>query len=116
MYCPKCKTEYREGFKECSDCGVDLVPGKYVKDKVLLKEGISIIKLGIILLIFSISQLVSVIIIYDFYWVYKLKALGSAVASAMGNVHPVISLLTIIEFFTSFAVIIWGTSFKSSNN
>lgn len=43
MYCPKCKTEYREGFKECSDCGVDLVPGKYAKDKVLVKEGISIL-------------------------------------------------------------------------
>jgi hypothetical protein len=25
MFCPKCKAEYREGFKECSDCGVPLV-------------------------------------------------------------------------------------------
>ncbi|MGH9713997.1 MAG: hypothetical protein ACRD5M_11940 [Candidatus Acidiferrales bacterium] len=26
MFCPVCKSEYREGFTRCSDCGVDLVP------------------------------------------------------------------------------------------
>jgi hypothetical protein len=25
MVCPKCKTEYREGFYRCADCGIDLV-------------------------------------------------------------------------------------------
>ena len=25
MFCPKCKSEYREGFYKCTDCGVDLV-------------------------------------------------------------------------------------------
>ena len=25
MFCPNCKTEYRQGFTECADCGVDLV-------------------------------------------------------------------------------------------
>jgi hypothetical protein len=25
MYCPKCRTEFRKGFKTCSDCGVPLV-------------------------------------------------------------------------------------------
>ncbi|MGA8222245.1 MAG: hypothetical protein WB780_11375 [Candidatus Acidiferrales bacterium] len=25
MFCPVCKAEYREGFRECSDCGVGLV-------------------------------------------------------------------------------------------
>jgi len=24
-FCPQCRTEYREGFKKCSDCGSDLV-------------------------------------------------------------------------------------------
>lgn len=24
MYCPKCKTEYREGYTHCTDCGCDL--------------------------------------------------------------------------------------------
>jgi hypothetical protein len=26
MFCPKCKTEYREGFSRCADCDVDLIP------------------------------------------------------------------------------------------
>jgi hypothetical protein len=26
-FCPECKTEYRPGFKTCSDCGARLVPG-----------------------------------------------------------------------------------------
>src|SRR5579862_3766907 len=25
MFCPNCNTEYRSGFTQCSDCGVDLV-------------------------------------------------------------------------------------------
>jgi len=25
MFCPICKTEYRDGFSKCSDCGADLV-------------------------------------------------------------------------------------------
>ncbi len=25
MFCPKCKSEYREGFYKCADCGSDLV-------------------------------------------------------------------------------------------
>jgi Putative prokaryotic signal transducing protein len=27
VYCPVCKTEYREGFTECSDCQVTLLAG-----------------------------------------------------------------------------------------
>ena len=26
MFCPQCRTEYREGFDTCTDCGVPLVP------------------------------------------------------------------------------------------
>lgn len=26
MFCPVCKSEYREGFTRCADCDVDLVP------------------------------------------------------------------------------------------
>lgn len=26
MFCPVCKSEYRQGFTRCADCGVDLVP------------------------------------------------------------------------------------------
>ncbi|MCC6419705.1 MAG: DUF2007 domain-containing protein [Gemmataceae bacterium] len=27
MYCPQCGVEFREGFTECSDCRVPLLPG-----------------------------------------------------------------------------------------
>jgi hypothetical protein len=27
MYCPECRTEYREGFTECADCQVALLAG-----------------------------------------------------------------------------------------
>lgn len=27
LYCPNCKTEYREGFKSCTDCDAELVAG-----------------------------------------------------------------------------------------
>ena len=43
MFCPKCKAEYREGFKICADCNVPLVdklpeepPKEYIKFKELL--------------------------------------------------------------------------------
>jgi hypothetical protein len=26
MFCPKCKTEYRDGFSRCADCDVPLIP------------------------------------------------------------------------------------------
>ncbi|MDP8247667.1 MAG: DUF2007 domain-containing protein [Candidatus Tritonobacter lacicola] len=26
MFCPKCRDEYRDGFTECAECGVPLVP------------------------------------------------------------------------------------------
>lgn len=25
MFCPKCKSEYREGFNTCADCGTELI-------------------------------------------------------------------------------------------
>jgi hypothetical protein len=28
MYCPQCRVEYREGFRECSDCHVPLLAGR----------------------------------------------------------------------------------------
>lgn len=28
MYCPECQIEFRDGFTECSDCKVPLLPGK----------------------------------------------------------------------------------------
>ena len=43
MYCPKCRTEYREGFYECADCLVPLVdelppeePAEYIDFKEIM--------------------------------------------------------------------------------
>ncbi len=41
MYCPQCKSEYREGFKKCSECQIDLVkelPGTLTGDDEVLVE------------------------------------------------------------------------------
>ena len=53
MFCPVCRAEYREGFRECSDCDVDLVeklgpmpknPG-FIKLATIFSEGdIAVIK------------------------------------------------------------------------
>jgi hypothetical protein len=53
MFCPICRAEYREGFRECTDCDCDLVetleplpevPG-FVKLATLFSEGdIAVIK------------------------------------------------------------------------
>ena len=35
MFCPQCKSEYKEGFYKCADCGVDLVaeqPPELIKE------------------------------------------------------------------------------------
>ena len=41
MFCPHCRAEYRDGFRVCSDCGVDLVdalPPEPEPEFVNLKE------------------------------------------------------------------------------
>ena len=38
LHCPECLTEYREGAKECMDCGVPLQPGPPPPAPPSLKE------------------------------------------------------------------------------
>ena len=38
MFCPKCRAEYREGFTECADCKVLLVPELPPKPKPEYEE------------------------------------------------------------------------------
>jgi hypothetical protein len=40
MFCPSCRTEYREGFTECSDCGVALVAELPPEELDRLVEGL----------------------------------------------------------------------------
>jgi len=41
MFCPSCEAEYREGFTECSDCGVALVATLEPKQREELVEGLT---------------------------------------------------------------------------
>ncbi len=38
-WCPKCKSEYREGFTVCADCGCELVEEEQVDERVTLTFG-----------------------------------------------------------------------------
>ncbi len=46
MYCPDCSAEYREGFKECSDCHVPLVEELPIDPEVLDRSEFEEIKLA----------------------------------------------------------------------
>jgi hypothetical protein len=40
MFCPSCEAEYREGFTECSDCGVALVAKLEPRQREEIVEGL----------------------------------------------------------------------------
>ena len=42
MYCPQCRSEYREGFTRCADCDVELVPQLPPDDAP--HEGLNLVK------------------------------------------------------------------------
>ena len=44
MYCPNCRSEYREGFTVCSDCNVDLV-NRLPNDEKEETEEINVVKI-----------------------------------------------------------------------
>ena len=41
MFCPSCETEYREGFTECSDCGVALAAKLDPRQREEIAEGLT---------------------------------------------------------------------------
>ena len=41
MFCPSCEAEYREGFTECSDCGVALVEALEPKQREEIVAGLT---------------------------------------------------------------------------
>lgn len=41
MFCPECEAEYREGFTECSDCGVGLVATLEPRKREEIVEGLT---------------------------------------------------------------------------
>ena len=60
MYCPKCRTEFREGFFECSDCFIPLVENlppeepKSIPEYIDFKEIMTSYDLGELAIIKSI--------------------------------------------------------------
>lgn len=37
-WCPNCKSEYREGFTKCSECGAELVEELEIEKKVIIDD------------------------------------------------------------------------------
>jgi uncharacterized membrane protein YvbJ len=117
MICPKCKTEYREGFTKCDDCGGDLID-EVEQDKQDKPEssvsgkGLSIMTLGIKLLFATFTQILIVIVAYEFYFVYRMSN-GGIIGTAIENIHPLIWCIGIIELIISVTIIIWGANFKT---
>lgn len=55
LLCPKCKIEYQDGYKTCSDCGSSLIEQPEVKEKVINKN--NELKLGAVSLSRKLSLL-----------------------------------------------------------
>lgn len=62
LICPKCKTEYREGYKLCSDCKEELIEISDVPDKdTITKEvGLKRTLIGIALLVTSVMAYIGI--------------------------------------------------------
>lgn len=117
MICPKCKTEYVDGYSKCSDCGEALIeydePAKEIKQ--ISEKGIKLIRYGISLLFITIFEIITVIITYDFYWTYKLSH-GGVSGTAISYVNSMIWFLIVIEIVTSFITMFWGASYKDNSD
>lgn len=111
--CPKCRAEYRDGFKECVDCGIDLIDEIEINEPTykISSEGRSIILFGIKLLFSVFIQLLIVIMVYEFYFVYGMSH-GGISGNVIGKIHPLIWLIETIELIISVAIIGWGSSFR----
>lgn len=54
--CPKCKSEYREGFEYCSDCNVKLVDKKDIKEDICVMNKSSEIKIEYLMSVLNESE------------------------------------------------------------
>jgi len=56
LICPKCETEYRDGYSVCSDCGSQLIEKSEVKEGIIkTKEDFKLFQfiIGILIILFS---------------------------------------------------------------
>ncbi|MGB3368080.1 MAG: hypothetical protein WBA54_11355 [Acidaminobacteraceae bacterium] len=63
-------------------------------------------KFGLSLLFFAAFQMISVIIIYDFYAVYRLKSIGNADLHSFSNIPQIIVMILLIEAVISISLIV----------
>lgn len=117
MICPKCKCEYWEQFTWCTNCDTELIQSNQLKPAHINSKDISLIKYGIALLIFIIFQVVAVavVILYEFYWVYRLGH-GGIAGTVLGYVHPLIWFLFIIQVIIAIGILCWGAGMKEYDN
>lgn len=118
MICPKCNSEYRDGFTTCSDCSVDLVE-KTNKPRGKLKigiEGIRLVKFGTVLLFIALTKFMIVILAYVFYIMY-MQTHGFMIDYIyIELINPIFWYIFAIEIVVSIAIILWGFSFKEKSN
>ncbi len=106
MICPNCKVEYEKGYKQCSDCNIDLVERADIPIHVnkISQTGLSMLKFGIVLLFVCIFELITLITLYDSNFFYRI----SRDSPGGGNLNPVVNLLLAFQFIISVMVIIYG--------
>jgi len=109
--CEACNHEYRPEFTNCSDCGGKLATIEQAEGKAYELYDFRYFKLGANLLFGIISQLIIVLIAYDFYFTYKLKNEGIS-APAYENIPPFIWVALIIE--TGIAVYSFYVGYKKN--
>lgn len=72
--------------------------------------------LGLKLLFGTFTQLIFIILFYEFNVVYRLKQLGQADLLVFNNINPVINKVLILEFAISLSLIVYGFLKSKKNN
>ena len=112
LICPKCKSEYREGYKICSDCKAELIeiPDNDEKDNVIMHNGIKKTLIGIALLISSTLVYIGVSISASIYgsqltsWITSMGKIGTALTENAILLVPCI--IATIMFILGLAILL----------
>jgi hypothetical protein len=111
IICPKCKIEYREGYKFCSDCKEELIeiPDDSEKDIISKNDSLKKTLIGIALLISSALAYVGISISATIYgaqlteWHTDKGKIGTALTENALLLFPCI--ITIIMFIIGIAIL-----------
>ncbi len=108
MICPNCKVEYEKGYKQCSDCNIDLVERADISQHVnrISQTGLSMLKFGIVLLFVCIFELITLLTLNDANVTHR--TYGGGPGGVLNDINPVARLLIYVQFIISLMVIIYG--------